>query len=216
MTRQLELERPRLLTDVVGERIRDAIVTGDLQLGEQVSEAQLAARMGVSKTPVREALVRLQSQGLVVIHPQRGTFVFTLSPQELTHLLQFRAMVETEALREAMQAHPGELLQRMSQCVKDMKAAERAKDLPALARIDMRFHLAFFECCDNQYLRASYELLRHQLTALRHRSPISNAVSSHQVLVDAVEDRDPKKAAALLRGHVLENEPRYLLACGQG
>jgi DNA-binding GntR family transcriptional regulator len=214
MTRQLELERPRLLTDVVGERIRQAIVSGDLQLGEQVSEAQLAALMGVSKTPVREALLRLKSEGLVEIHPQRGTFVFTLSPQQLTHLLQFRAMVETEALSEAMATHPRELLQRMARCVKEMKSAERAKDLAALARIDMAFHQAFFECCDNHYLRGSYELVRHQLTALRHRSPISNAVSSHQVLVDAVEAQDTTKAAKLLRGHVLENEPRYLLACG--
>lgn len=215
MTRQLELERPRLLTDVVGERIRQAIVSGDLQLGEQVSEAQLAALMGVSKTPVREALLRLKNEGLVEIHPQRGTFVFTLSAQELTHLLQFRAMVETEALREAMQAHPRELLKRMALCVKEMKAAERAKDLAALARIDMAFHWAFFESCDNRYLRSSYELLRHQLTALRHRSPISNAVSSHQVLVDAVQAQDAELAVQLLRGHVLENEPRYLLACGK-
>jgi DNA-binding GntR family transcriptional regulator len=214
MTQQLELERPRLLTEVVAERLREAIVKGDLKLGEQVSEAQLAQRMGVSKTPVREALLRLKNEGLVEIHPQRGTFVFTLSPQELSHLLQFRAMVETEALREAMQSHPRELLQRMALCVKEMKAAERAKDLPALARIDMSFHQAFFESCDNHYLRASYELLRHQLTALRHRSPITNAVSSHQVLVDAVEDHDAEKASTLLRGHVLENEPRYLLACG--
>ncbi|MBU7574067.1 MAG: GntR family transcriptional regulator [Hydrogenophaga sp.] len=214
MNTTLELQRPRLLTDVVAERLREAIVNGDLKLGEQVSEAQLAQRMGVSKTPVREALLRLKSEGLVEIHPQRGTFVFTLSPQELSHLLKFRAMVETEALREAMQSHPRELLQRMAQCVKEMKTAERAKDLPALARIDMNFHWAFFENCDNHYLRASYELLRYQLTALRHRSPISNAVSSHQVLVDAVEDQDTEKASTLLHGHVLENEPRYLLACG--
>jgi DNA-binding GntR family transcriptional regulator len=214
MNTALELQRPRLLTDVVAERLREAIVKGDLKLGEQVSEAQLAQRMGVSKTPVREALLRLKSEGLVEIHPQRGTFVFTLSPQQLSHLLQFRAMVETEALREAMQTHPGPLLQRMAQCVKEMKTAERAKDLPGLARIDMNFHWAFFESCDNHYLRDSYQLLRHQLTALRHRSPITNAVSSHQVLVDAVEDNDLDRASTLLRGHVLENEPRYLLACG--
>ncbi len=72
----------------------------------------------------------------------------------------------------------------------------------------------FFASCDNHYLRDSYQLLRHQLTALRHRSPISNAVSSHQVLVEAVEDDDLERASTLLRGHVLENEPRYLLACG--
>lgn len=214
MTRQLELERPRLLTDVVGERIRAAIVTGDLKLGEQVSEAQLAARMGVSKTPVREALVRLQSQGLVQIHPQRGTFVFRLTPEEVGQLCRFRAMVETEALREAMETDRAALLKGMKQCVKAMKTAEAAQDLPALARIDMAFHWTFFEVCPSPYVRAAYEVLRSQLTALRYRSPITNAVSSHQVLVDAVGDGDVDAACALLREHVLDNEPRYRAACG--
>lgn len=214
MTRQLELERPRLLTDVVGERIRAAIVSGDLKLGEQVSEAQLAARMGVSKTPVREALVRLQAQGLVQIHPQRGTFVFRLTPEEVGQLCRFRAMVETEALREAMETDRTALLKGMKQCVKAMKTAEAAQDLPALARIDMAFHWTFFEVCPSPYVRAAYEVLRSQLTALRHRSPITNAVSSHQVLVDAVGDGDADAACALLREHVLDNEPRYRAACG--
>jgi DNA-binding GntR family transcriptional regulator len=214
MTRQLELERPRLLTDVVGERIRAAIVSGDLKLGEQVSEAQLAARMGVSKTPVREALVRLQGQGLVQIHPQRGTFVFRLTPEEVGQLCRFRAMVETEALREAMETDRAALLKGMKLCVKAMKTAEAAQDLPALARIDMAFHWTFFEVCPSPYVRAAYEVLRSQLTALRHRSPITNAVSSHQVLVDAVGDGDLDAAGALLREHVLDNEPRYRAACG--
>lgn len=214
MNTALELQRPRLLTDVVAERLREAIVNGDLKLGEQVSEAQLAQRMGVSKTPVREALLRLKSEGLVEIHPQRGTFVFTLSPQELSHLLQFRAMVETEALREAMDANRAGLLKAMKQCVKEMKAAEAARDLPALARIDMAFHWQFFEHCPSPYVRSGYEVLRSQLTALRHRSPIDNAVKSHQVLVDAVGDGDVDAAGALLREHVLDNEPRYRAACG--
>ena len=214
MTRQLELERPRLLTDVVGERIREAIVAGDLKLGEQVSEAQLAARMGVSKTPVREALVRLQGQGLVQVHPQRGTFVFRLTPEQVGQLCRFRAMVETEALREAMEADRAALLKGMKRCVKEMKAAEAARDLPALARIDMAFHWQFFEACPSPYVRAAYEVLRSQLTALRHRSPIADAVGSHQVLVDAVAAGDVAAASALLREHVLDNEPRYRAACG--
>ncbi len=70
------LERPLLLTDIVCERVRTAIVQGELKLGEQVSEAQLATWLGVSKTPVRESLLRLKSEGLVDIQPQRGSFVF--------------------------------------------------------------------------------------------------------------------------------------------
>jgi DNA-binding GntR family transcriptional regulator len=216
MTKQLELQRPRLLTEVVGERIREAIVKGDLQLGEQVSEAQLAALMGVSKTPVREALVRLQGQGLVQIHPQRGTFVFRLSPEEVSHLCRFRVMVETEALRAAMASERARLIKGFRQCVKEMKGAEAAQDLPALARIDMAFHWNMFEACPSQYVVSAYELLRSQLTALRYRSPITNAVKSHQVLVDAVGDGDVEAACALLTEHILDNEPRYRAACELG
>ena len=213
MTRQLELERPRLLTDVVGERIREAIVTGDLKLGEQVSEAQLAALMGVSKTPVREALVRLQSQGLVQIHPQRGTYVFRLTPEEVTHLCRFRVLVETEALREAMGNDKQRLIKGWQVCVAEMQAAEVSQDLNALARIDMNFHWQLFDTCSSQYVRSAYELLRSQLTALRHRAPIADAVKSHQVLIDAVVNGDDQSACALLTEHILDNAPRYRAAC---
>ena len=214
MSKVLELQRPRLLTDVVGERLREAIIKGDLKLGEQVSEAQLAQLMNVSKTPVREALLRLKSEGLVEIHPQRGTFVFRLSPAQVAHLCQFRVMMETEALREAMHAQPKVLVKRLALLVKSMKAAELTQDLPALARLDMDFHWAFLDLCENDYLRAGYELLRYQLNALRHRSPISNAVPSHQILVDAIDGEDVAAATGLLREHIQENEPRYRVACG--
>lgn len=213
MSRQLDLDRPRLLTEVVGERIREAIVQGDLKLGEQVSEAQLAARMNVSKTPVREALVRLQSQGLVQIHPQRGTYVFRLTPEEVTHLCRFRVLVETEAFRDALNNHKNSLIQGWRQCIKEMQAAEDAQDLAGLARIDMAFHFQLFDNCSNQYVRSAYDLLRSQLTALRYRAPIANAVNSHQVLIDAAGDGDEQHACALLTEHILDNEPRYRAAC---
>ena len=213
MTKQLELERPRLLTEVVGERIREAIVKGDLKLGEQVSEAQLAALHGREQDAGARGAGAAAGPGLVQIHPQRGTFVFRLSPAEVTHLCRFRVMVETEALRGAMASEPVRLLKGFKQCVKEMKAAETAQDLPALARIDMAFHWNTFEACPSQYLRSAYELLRSQLTALRYRSPITNAVKSHQVLVDAIADGDLDAACAMLTEHILENETRYRNAC---
>jgi DNA-binding GntR family transcriptional regulator len=213
MNPPLRLARPQLLTSLVCERIREAIVRGELKLGEQVSEAQLAQRMSVSKTPVREALLRLKAEGLVEIHPQRGTFVFRLEPDQVGQLCRYRAMVESAALREAMSVDRAVLAADMARCVTEMKKAERARDLEALARIDMEFHWQFFTHCPNPYLRSGYDVIRSQLVALRHRSPISNAVSSHQVLVDAVAAGDAERACALLREHVFENEPRYRLAC---
>jgi DNA-binding GntR family transcriptional regulator len=213
MTETLRLERPQLLTELACERIREAIVGGEFKLGEQMSEAQLAQRLGVSKTPVREALLRLKGDGLVEIHPQRGTFVFSLTPAEVTQLCGYRAMIECAALREAWTADPAALAREWTRGVAEMKKAERARDLRAIARIDMDFHHQLFEHCHDPYLNAGYEVVRSQLIALRHRSPIPNAVSSHQILVDALAAGDVDHACELLRSHVLENEPRYSAAC---
>lgn len=213
MAAPLTLERPQLLTDRVCERIREAIVRGELKLGEQVSESQLATRMDVSKTPVREALLRLKRDGLVEIHPQRGTFVFRLDPEEVGHLCRYREMMETTAIRYSILANASALADDMARCVEAMKVAERDADLQRLAQIDMDFHGLFFEHCPNGYLAAGYEVIRSQLVALRYRSPIANAVASHQVLLDAVQTGNADHAVALLSQHVLENEARYRLAC---
>jgi DNA-binding GntR family transcriptional regulator len=212
MTSPLRLERPQTLTDMAFERIREAIVSGSLKLGEQVSEAQLAQSMGISKTPVREALVRLKIEGLVDIHPQRGTFVFKLGPSEVGQMCRFRAMVETQALQEAAVANRDALLSALRECVAEMAHAEAAGDIERLARIDMDFHRQFVLSCPNGYLQASYELIRYQLIALRFRAPIPDCVDSHQVLVDLIERGDIEGACAELRTHVFNNEARYCTA----
>lgn len=213
MNAPLHVERPQLLTDLAYERLREGIVAGELKLGQQVSEAQLAQRMGISKTPVREALVRLKMEGLVDIQPQRGTFVFRLSAEQVGQLCRYRAMLETEALREAATEQRDELLQRLRGHVQEMAQCEASGELARLSRLDMNFHFELLACCTNPYLRAAYELIRYQLIALRHRSPISNMVESHRVLVDTLERGDVDTACAMLREHVLENEARYIAAC---
>ena len=213
LTRPRRLERPQLLAELAEQSIRDAIVDGGLKLGEQVSEAQLALQLGVSKTPGREARLRLSRDGLVDVHPQRGTFVFRLTPDQVTQLCRYRAMVEVDALREAVASEPRALVEAMARCVAQMRRAERARDARALARIDMDFHWQFFAHTPNIYLRAGYEVIRYQLVALRHRCPITDAVGAHQVLVDAVAGGDLEAACRLLRQHVRDNEPRYRTAC---
>jgi DNA-binding GntR family transcriptional regulator len=94
-----------------------------------------------------------------------------------------------------------------------MARAHRDKDARALAALDMEFHWQLLAHCDNPYLHAGYGVIRWQLLAMRHRAPISNAVPSHRVLVDAVIDDDVEAACALLSAHVLENESRYTAAC---
>ncbi len=214
MNAPLRLERPLRLTVLACERIRAAIVEGRFALGEQMSEAQLAQQLGVSKTPVREALLQLQTDGLVEVQPQRGTFVFRLDATRVAQLCRYRALIETAALRESVAAGRGEALHAaLKKLVTGMRKAERDRDQKALAQLDMDFHWQFFAHCPNPYLLAGYEVVRWPLVAMRHRAPIDNAVPSHQVLVDAIGGGDVEQACTLLVGHVLENESRYTEAC---
>src|SRR4029453_13619161 len=98
------LVRPKSLTDLAHDSIRQLIVGGELPMGAQLSEATLAAQLGISKTPVREALLRLRADGLVEIQPQRGTFVFALAPRQVEEICAFREVVEVSAVKLAMEA----------------------------------------------------------------------------------------------------------------
>ncbi len=215
MSKRKPLERPQTLTELAIERIRTEIITGRIDLGEQFSEAQLASQMQVSKTPIREALVQLKVEGLVEIHPQRGSFVFELNEDQVRHLCSFRTMIETSALREVMLKDTSALVADLKNLVSEMKKAEKAKALQDLAALDMSFHYTFLTHSSNAYLKNAYELVWYQLSALRHRSPISNAVESHAVLIDAIENGKSSLACKLLAEHIGENEPRYLKACHQ-
>src|SRR5690606_4835503 len=91
------IERPRSLTELVADALRREIVEGELQLGAALSEARIAQRLEVSRTPVREAFTRLEREGLLRTEPQRGTFVFTLSAKELTDICHLRVVLEIAA-----------------------------------------------------------------------------------------------------------------------
>src|SRR3546814_1175987 len=100
--RATRLERPKSLTELVKEHVRTRITNGELMLGEALSENVLAAQLGISKTPVREALLQLKLEGLVDIQPQRGSFVFTMAPEEAAELCQYRSEEHTSELQSLM------------------------------------------------------------------------------------------------------------------
>ncbi len=211
------VERPKSLTDLAVERIRVAIVTGPLQFGQALSESVLAAMLGMSKTPVREALLRLRLEGLVVIHPQRGTFVFQLDETEVAHICQFRSVVECEALANAMKNRHAELLASLDACLQDMGRAFADSDHAAFPRLDTEFHNALVRHCENSYLKAAYALVSAQITALRYRLPVENeqvthCQDNHSIVVAAIRNLDTRRAQALLRDHIQSTRDAYLIA----
>ncbi len=214
----VQLERPRSLTDLAEERIRTLIVSGAFALGEQLSEALLATRLGISKTPVREALLRLRHEGLVEVQAQRGSFVFRMDEDDVDHVCRFRSVIECEALGDAMKHHHAELLEALERCMLDMKRAIGKGGVQEFPRLDTDFHNALVFNCDNGYLKTAYRLIASQVAALRYRLPTGDAdvrhcQGEHGELVAAVRNREVRTAQSLLKAHIQSTRDSYLLAC---
>lgn len=215
MTLASKLDRPKSLSDLAVERIRAAIVEGQLAFGEQLSEAALALNLGISKTPVREALLRLKLDGLVDIQPQRGTFVFTLAPEEVRELTAFRQIVESEALALAMRRDRRGLVQSLKDNLSRMP--KRDSDPRRVHALDTEFHELIVAASGNRHLGAAYALVGHRIEALRYRLPVDDrqvehCQQNHRRIVAQIATGDVRRAQAVLREHVESTQDSYLAA----
>lgn len=211
------IDRPQSLVDLAVERIRAAIIDGRLGFSEQVSEIGLANTFGISKTPVREALLRLKLEGLVDIHPQRGSYVFSLTEQQVSELTRFRELIESAALVEAMQQQRTALADCLERNLKEMARCEKAGQSARLRELDTEFHESILESCTNVYLRNSYGLIAYKIQALRSRLPshskrVDDCHHSHAAILDAVVAGAAARARKLLREHIRSTERAYLEA----
>ncbi len=164
-----KLQRPESLTELVVKEIRTRIVEGTLQLGETISENALALELGVSKTPVRDAMQRLRAERLVDILPSRGTVVFSLGADQVEQLSVYRSVLETAAVRLSMTGDRKAFVASLTAIVESMRAARAGGDLPTYRRLDAAFHRAFFTCSGNKYLVDAYSNVEVQIQALRTR-----------------------------------------------
>ena len=215
---RLPSARPRSLAAEVTERIRAAIMNSELKLGEMVSEDKLAATLGVSRTPVRESLTALQLQGLIVTRPQRGSFVFMPSPEDVAELCEFRMVLESRALILCHARSKEVTLQALERANTSMSEARGAGQHLASARADGEFHDAFFAGCGNQYLIQAYSLISGKIGALRANLlqpdvDIRNgSIAEHSEIIDAFRTSDLLRAEATLAGHVFSMRNRFAIA----
>ena len=212
-----KLQRPKSLTDLAVERIRSTIIDGHFALGEQLSEITLASTLGISKTPVREALFQLKLEGLVDVHPQRGTFVFELTEDEVIDLCAFRELIESAALAKAMTVSREQLASALEPILVATKAAEQSGDHKAIAALDSRFHEMIVASSGSCNLSSAYRLIAYKIQALRSRLPaqddeVSHCNDNHQLVVDEIRSGTVAKAQKLLREHIRNTQDAYLAA----
>lgn len=196
--------RTQSRADFVYDSLRDAIWEGRFAHGERIREEEIAGVLGVSRTPVREALQRLQQRGLLVVGPGRGLVVAQLTKQQVFELYAMREILEGSAARfAARHANEAEIeiLYRLQR-----ELAESADDALALIKLNRRFHQAIYEAAHNQYLLETLGTLNDSMallhsTTFRVPSRRPETDEEHRRIVAAIEKRDPDIAEQAAREH---------------
>lgn len=209
----------QLLSQQIADRIRQAIINADFEFGESLSEEILAQAFEVSRTPVREALNLLQVEGLVVIVPKSGTFVYSPSEEGIADLVTFRGVLETSALRLLPAGQLAGLSERLQVACATMEHAMAEGDMRRYGQADTDFHLEIVQTAGNQHLIEAYRMILGRVASLRTHLAIKaegepdRSFRDHCDLATGIRDADgPRREelALLLERHIHRTRENYL------
>lgn len=196
------------LAERVSKGLRDAIVNGALRPGERLVEERIAAQMGVSRAPVREALLILEREGLITSLPRRGVTVAVLTQQDVQEIYGFRSALECQAGRGACRKITADDVEELLALTGGMRQSDVASDRQKLAAEDFAFHQRIFEISGNGRLLKAWLgimsqvrlLQRHVLAA--YGVDVGEMARRHEAIVDALRSGDPDTAERCLRDHI--------------
>jgi DNA-binding GntR family transcriptional regulator len=202
------IERPKSLTAVATERLREAIIDGTIKLGALLSEKQMAELLGTSKTPVREAFAHLQALGLIEVLPQRGGMVFRPTLDQVRELCEVRLELEVAALRHSIERDRTAFADRLSVIVAKMATTYDVAHPLGYQRLDNEFHYSFFTHCGNSLLGKAYDLFSPRICALRtHLSTpqpqlLERSLEEHKAILKLAKKGDVQRAVHVLKEHI--------------
>lgn len=198
-----------LLADKAYERIKALILRAVYSPNTPLPEAELQRELEMGRTPIREALIRLQQEGLVQIVPRRGAFVETLTLRDARNLYHVRALLEPEAVRLAFPYIVSAELDAFEQRFRQLhESGPREMDLVELIGLDQEFHQFFLRKCDNPYLVEVLDRLHNQsqlawAISMHDRARMVAMPENHLQLLAALRREDVEQAAVFMREHVL-------------
>lgn len=188
------------------EVLRDMILDGTLSPGERLNEVQLSQALGISRGPLREAIQRLASEGLVEAVTHRGVYVRSFSAHELSDLYELRIALETHAVRLAARQAPGERIDELSRLL-DENESSMGTDAVGAYPTDPDFHARLARLAANSPLVAALTEVGRKIRLARARSAYQprrarSALEEHRAIVAALAARDGERAASLLEAHL--------------
>ena len=190
------------------EELRRRIVANSLAPGQRLDEAVLADDLGISRTPLREALKVLSAEGLVEIRPRRGCYVAQVAPADLDEIFPIMALLEGEVAREAALKGSAADLKRLGQLHESLERHAAAGDVDRYYEVNYAFHDALQAIAGNRWLQHVIGDLRKLLRLSRHRSlrlegRLEESLAEHRVLMDALHRRDAAAAERIMKDHLL-------------
>ncbi|MCC8049647.1 MAG: GntR family transcriptional regulator [Clostridiales bacterium] len=214
-TLHLEMNEYLPLRDVVFQTLRQAILRGEIRPGERLMEIHLAQKLGVSRTPVREAIRMLELEGLVTTIPRRGAVVADITVSDMEDVLEVRLALEELAVQIVCKKLTQEQLNEMKALAAGFRRTLDGDDVGECAQADMVFHEAIYNATGNKRLVQILNNLREQM--YRYRMEYLKDKSSHQVLAEehaeilqALEERDEQRALEATRRHIARQKEHII------
>lgn len=203
------------LRDVVFNTLRKAILKGELKPGERLMEIALAERLGVSRTPVREAMRKLELEGLVVMIPRRGAQVANITEKDLNDVLEVRMALENLSIENACKKMTEEQLAELKKAAKVFEATMEEGNLVNLVEADVAFHEVIYQSSDNCRLNQVLNNLREQIYRyrveyLKEEETRKLLVKEHDEIYEAIRNRDVKTAQEISYQHI-ENQREAII-----
>ena len=210
--------RRRPLRHTVRTRIEEAIVQGMFKGGDKLNEAELSRALGVSRGLVREALRELETSGVLVSVPYRGTFVKEWTPRSVWELYTMRAALEEFAVGLAVARATDEDLRELTELMEAMLGAAQAQDVTGLVDLDLQFHRRLHQMTGHRLLRQVLQDLDGQtrifiIATKAYYSPFASleeAATSHEPILEALRVRDPHMAREAIHEHIRQVGERYV------
>lgn len=199
------------LRDIVFNTLRKAILKGELEPGERLMEKQLAEKMGVSRTPIREAIRKLELEGLVVMIPRKGAEVAMITEQDIKDVLEVRAALESLAVKLAcLRMDKGNMNELLAINDAFMGAAKR-KDVETVIKKDVEFHDVIYSATKNYKLTGMINNLQEQIYRfrveyIRQLDDFTSLMEEHEEIVSAIVANESDKAQAIATKHIENQE----------
>ena len=212
---QMQMDAFLPLRDVVFNTLRQAILTGDLKPGERLMEIHLANKLGVSRTPIREAIRKLELEGLVTMIPRRGAEVAQITEKSMNDVLEVRRAMDALSIELACERITDEEIEALKVACNKFEEAVKTKDVKMIAQADVALHDIIVKATGNQRLvqlvyNLSEQMYRYRFEYIKDASQHERVIEEHRIIYDSIVKKDKVTASEAAKIHI-DNQEKAII-----